>query len=526
MGFLKVLTEFFESIFKGSSPEYAKKQELKRCEAELKLIEPAIYKNNMILPNFAELFRIMYENTRVLYTLLSSTICSGDTLHNKKYEEALLETGFSPQGQELLEKLSVENRKNEVMSSDLTMNKVLEAQKKEFGKILKEVDSDEFRKIDTVIAGIRQLYDLCCFDFVEMIQLFDPDYSGKDFSYKPSYQQILLETAGSLLQDYYYITATFKVNTSIGRALTAISQIRHGYEDEQASRKILDALKKVNTIHTKFLNPELIRKFIILWKKDSSFEIKHNTYSSDASKSYAAVLQTRFSSDENRVKMEIKDRNVAVEQQKLFGGEPLEEVHGFNAETNNILRTSTSYSFSLITPMQILKTFIVRFFTPQVQSLLEDIVIEGFFNNSTLKSDFSSRLFTAKDFAGDLEAFEKSFDRGGDNDVALIKGYIEDSHKDADFIRKLSAMVENINKQAMAIIQNQVTGFRDLYLRVSEMLVDSKKSKSDLIVNIKVLLSSSRNRDATQFLEQTIPLWPTFFEIMKNYAIIGEIDKK
>ena len=61
---------------------------------------------------------------------------------------------------------------------------------------------------------------------------------------------------------------------------------------------------------------------------------------------------------------------------------------------------------------------------------------------------------------------------------------------------------------------------------MKELLTDAKKSKSDIVNNIKVLLASSRNRDNTGALDQQFEMWQVFLAIMKNYVIIGATGKK
>ena len=46
-----------------------------------------------------------------------------------------------------------------------------------------------------------------------------------------------------------------------------------------------------------------------------------------------------------------------------------------------------------------------------------------------------------------------------------------------------------------------------------------------MVSNIKVLFSSARNLDGAGTIEQQYDNWKLFLKIMKNYAIIGEIDK-
>jgi len=527
MGLFQAVTDFLESIFKGSSPEYLKKQELRKMEAAVKAVEPAIYRNGMLQPNVGGLFKILYDNTRLIQSILSQTLCTKDESRNKKFEECLMETGFSNEAQGILESLSIENRKNDIITSDLNMKQVFEGHKRTFERVIKEANTEDFKKIDSVIARLKQLYDLSCYDYMEILQKFDPDFSVIGGTSNPSFRAISIDVAGGLLQDFYYITASLKIDAALGRALSALNLLNHGEaEASDADKKIVACLKKISAIHTKILTPEILKNLILLWRQDSSYVIQASSYNSDASKGFVKYLQTRFDSDENRIKMEIKDRNVAIEQKKLFGEAGLVEVEGYNAATNQILTECTSFAFSYISPLQILKTFQQIFFTDIIKNLLEDIVIEGFFSNSSDKTDFSSRVYATKEYSNQIMDFEKSFGRGAPNDVALIKGYIDDGCKDPDFIKKLGAMVEGINSDAFKIIQEQVRGFRDLYATLNEILMDSRKSKSDIVVNIKVLLNSSRNRDAAQVLEQQFPHWVTFFEIMKNYAIIGDIEKK
>ena len=139
MGILSFLTDIFESIFMASSPEVKKKQALHKIEQELKLIQPVIFKNGFLQPNFAELFRILFENSKILGELLSQTICSTDIKRKIFYEAQLLLTGFSNLNQEKLENLGLEKRKKEVLDSNLPMSRVFENQKHTLEYLLKEL---------------------------------------------------------------------------------------------------------------------------------------------------------------------------------------------------------------------------------------------------------------------------------------------------------------------------------------------------------------------------------------------------
>ena len=113
MGIFQFFANVFESIFMSSSPEVKKKQALHKIDSELKNIQPNIFKSGMLQPNFAELIRILYENTKPIDDLLSETISSDDVKRHNFFCNQLLLTGFTGTSQEKLENLSYENRKED-----------------------------------------------------------------------------------------------------------------------------------------------------------------------------------------------------------------------------------------------------------------------------------------------------------------------------------------------------------------------------------------------------------------------------
>ena len=180
--------------------------------------------------------------------------------------------------------------------------------------------------------------------------------------------------------------------------------------------------------------------------------------------------------------------------------------------------------------MQIEKTFAVHYFTDSIQNLLEDIVIEGFFENPSTKKLFSDAVYACEECVKSLGEFDSSFEREGKNDQAVIEGFIRDGQRDADFVKKMKEgdiiVANKINEQAYETVQNFASQFFDLYKQIGDLFIDSKKVKPDLCSNIKVLLGSSRNRENSNRLETQLEKWAIFLEIMKNYVIVGEVERK
>ena len=76
MSFIQTISDFFESIFKRSSPEVQKKQLLKKLDSEIREFNPLICKSGMLQPNFGEAIYGLYKNCKIrhYFVLLNKKI--------------------------------------------------------------------------------------------------------------------------------------------------------------------------------------------------------------------------------------------------------------------------------------------------------------------------------------------------------------------------------------------------------------------------------------------------------------------
>ncbi len=527
MGFIKTISDLFESIFKRSSPEVQKKQQMKKLEQEIREFQPSICRNSMLLPNFGEAIFALYKNTRSLDNLFSVTVSPNNIQRQRRFEAQLIVTGYSSHDQEVLESLSFENRKAAVLAEGQNPDRIYLHQRKELENLIKALNTDGFRKMDSDLLQLRQLVEFCRYNYTPFLQAFDTNFIPADLLYKPSYKEISLSTAQNLLEDLYYQASGLQISTSTADAVLALGQLRKGSElSDTEKQNYLGNLKKINYIITRILNPEKLKALIRLCRQDLSYEPEIAKYSGSPRQDFANMLQGRFDTDEQRIKTEIQDETITGEVSALFPDTPLEEVGSYSQSYNTLLQTEVGMSFKWILPMRILKTFL-KFYLPEgAKALLNDIVIEGFFNNPAYKSSFSSIVFAAINADKDIQEFEDSFGADKKHSIAVLESYIKDSKKDKDFFKKLEKMVQMINDDAHDVLQSICTSLSSLSRQLGELLADAKKPSSEIISNLKVLMMSSRNRDNTNFLEANYGNWNIFFEIMKNYVIINSGDIK
>lgn len=530
MSIIQAIKNFFENIFHSNSPEVQKRIKLQKLESELRMHPSGIYKGELLQPNFAEALRILYMNLRPISKILDNTITSGDVKRNRNFEQELIITGYSDEDREILESLSYENRMQALSGdSDMSEHKLFDLQKQKLERIVADLKTPQFSKMNDVLASLKQLSDLCHFNFITPLQLFDDTFAKHkdDEGYVPQYQPLPLATFENILMDLYYLTADFQITMPMGNAILALNQLLNDTENDSRTKKeILQNLRRIRAVLKNPLDSETLFKLIRLSKGDPNFVPQKASYEENVCKKFAEKLQEKFQSDELHIRNELKNSQVKQELSELFPDGKMEAIKGYSKETVEIIANNSPSNFIWVVPLQILKTFLKIYYGESLRNLLNDVVVEGLFTNPTKKSNFSQLIYSLNDSMSLISQFENTFDDGQKYSVGMIKNYINDSHRDSDFGRKLTALIDSANNEAKEIIQKTASLLNTLHADLGDFLQDAKRSSSEIVTNLKSIMFSSRNRETTSLLELQFPLWKVFFEILKNYVIIKKVKKE
>ena len=524
MSLLQALADFFDILFRSNTPEVQKKIKIRKIENDLRLHPAGLYKNDLVQPNMAEALRVLYENTQPIAKILDSSIASPDIKRNLRFQEELIVTGYSPDDKRLLDSLSYEERKKQAIKAEESGQRdIFETQRKTLEKVVTGLNGLQFSKMDDALTSLRQLADLCRFNFVAPIQLFDGDFAMRhnEADYKPEYQAIPASTLENAFLDLYYLTAGYSITMPVANAILALNELLTGVpNDTRTKKEILQNLRRIQSVIKTILDADTLKNLICLAKNDPNFVPQKASYKENVRKNFAEQLQKQFVADEQRIRNELKDQYVQQELSELFPDGKIETLAGYNSDTMDIIGKNASTNFMWVMPMRILKTFLARYYSEPVRALVNDIVVEGLFTNPATKSSFSQLVYSVNDSANLISQFEAAFGSGQKYSVSTINSLIADSHKNAEFTKKLSHLVDNINEEAKEIIQKVSSLLLSLQDNLADCITDTKRSKSELVSNLKGIMFSSRNRESTSLLELQFPLWENFFEIIRNYVII------
>lgn len=521
MSVVEQIIDFFKGIFSPNDPENIKKQELRKLESQLHDLNFSSYRRGMVLPTFGQAFFLLYKNTSTIERITRFMYSGEEQRLKERLQGLLIETGFPVKIAEVFNSLSYERRKERLLAA-ASQKRELELQHQEMTEVLKALQHSSFQEIEAVVKNLELFHNLCSYNFIAGLKKFNSSFDA--LSPDTAFHEVAIGVLEEALLDLYFITANIKITASLGRALFAIAENIPETRGKYSVDGILDDLKKIRGLLSKFFSARILLFLIRIAKKDPSFE--PDVFVNDAKiiEDYGVKLKNRFDADEQRLNLEIQDIQLSREIRDVFGDIRLVELNGYSEENNKILHSGAAFAFLWIRPLQIIKTFLRVYFTESVQAFLNDVILEGFFNHPEHKSEFAKVVFSCVDIEKQFAEFEQSFGRSKKNDIALLLGYVKDSRKDAEFLRNLKTMVLTINNSAKVLVQEFSEHLFNLYKLLLQLIEDSKKSKPDSITNVKVLFTSSRNRDSVEFLEKSIVQWAGFLNIMKTYAVIGLIE--
>ena len=525
MSLFDSIVHFFKRMFNIEKTATSQAPQLKQFEIDLKNKASQIYKNGYLTPAFAQAVHIVKTETAKVHGFLLETLYNPNKKIASRYSTSLIETGLTQEQQELFLSLSYENRKKEFQGKAVGQHEEIKAeQQKKINSMLSFFDTDEFQKIEKVMRKLDHLFDICQYNYVSFLTQFDPSYEDKNGK-TPEFSSLLLADAETNLVDLYYLAYNFSLSVAEARAFEAICFVHNGC---QAVNKAC-FLKEIKTIHAAFkniLNSDSLQKMIYLIKGTADIALQVGTYNRALVEPYKEKLKKRFDAESKRIAAELQDEKNAEDIKLLFDQRNLIPLQGYTDELSHFLQGNAIDGFLHIIPLAIINTFMHLFFSARIIAYLNRIIVEGFFTNPSFKSDFSSAVFACSEINTKLRNFENSFTRGQANDIALLRGSATDGQQNMDLLKKLSYQIDSINHDAQKLMQDIMNDINQLAQIVETLLSEAKKANPSDISNIKLLMSSVRNKEDAEDLENHFPKWRFFIDIMHNYVIIKEKDRK
>ncbi len=520
MSLFESLAGFFGNLFGGNSPEAKLKRELRNIEIELKT-SVGLLKEGMVQPLFAQRVFSLYMASIYIREVLSLTLFSGTFSKKMLCVELCLKSVFTDGFKEELHKLSYENKKEAAIKD----SDALESQRITFEKLLQDISSNsKVKQAQSLLYTIEQLYDLCSLDFVAVLKLFNENFSESTLE-APEFNEVPIEQVEGFINDYLYVATNLNITKTVASAIIAFAEIQYKNSfSPDVSNEILGRLKKIFAVSSRSLNPTMVLNMIRVTKKDMQFKSAVAKYDTTFVSMYCGWMRSIFDAEKTQIELDIQREQVKGDLQVLFPDNELMEIQGYNNSINVMLTENNLPPLVWMLPMQIVKTFLTVYFPYSLEALFEAVVVEGFFEDQIYQSSFASVLYNCKELKDMLNEFENGSEGKPSPGFASIAALVESSKLNVEDAKRLDLLLANKNDSAKKIMDEATHSLLALARVGSELLGDFKRSKSELVSNLKVLFLAARNKEAVETFDKQFSQWLKFFDVMTHYVVIKKAE--
>lgn len=526
---LVALQDFFEALFTSSSPEFKKKQQLRHIAAQIKAIEPPIYRaDGFLLPAFPAALHQIFTYILPLKELLDTTIASTDSRTVHKYTDMLIEDALNDDQRLSREMLLFANRASVIAENIIPLQKTIDEQARILSSYIRQLDAPHIKRETDILEQVLAFADFCQFDFNGFFSAFDPafkSHTGKETTVtNPSFKPIdVAELIPSLL-DLYYLLHHLVINEALVDRIALLAEKKHSATDNTQHKSAISRIfQAVHFLFQKRINAPIILSIIRLTKKDCDYVPEQPATTHSFLADYKKRLTEQFDSDSRKLTSESHTKEILGMLQSIFGNRELETIDGYNEGLKNLLEEFTTLTLDWILPLQIIKTFAIHYFELHFKQILRAVIVEGYFSNRSQQSSVSAAYHHCESMSGKLTEFERLFEDGQPCSTKIVTGYLTGLEKGMDFDKPLRKLVENSNQHAQRLIQEAVNRYTDVFNFCLIILEDSKKTLPEYINNIRALTGSAKNNDSFRWLEKEIGVFRNFLEIMKKYAIVNTL---
>lgn len=525
------IRDFFEGFFFSSSPEYQKKRKLKGYAAELKKLNPPLYRTGKILtPAFGSLLYQLYHFLQPVKAILDKTLNSPDIRAAEKYQDIFFEAILSEEQVQQRRSFTYQARSS-LLSNCKNYKEAeqkLQEQIHDFKNFLRLFATPAFKTREQEMITLFFLSDLCDFDYASFLTRFNNNVqltiAAPASMPQDSFEEVFAADVIKNLLDLQFIVGhTVITQTTINNVIFLARNLEN-FTDETGA-KLEKTLRAVETILANQLKRTTIPLMLKLINEDPHFEEKITVSESKPLQEYVDRISETFQADSKRLLKITKETTITGLIEQCFGSDQLKPLEGYNDVVNDAIQNLSTVSFDWVKPMQLLKAFTEAYFEGHYKIFLKSLLIEGFFANKQVEGQYAAIYRSCEMLLGKIKNFEQLFKPNGQCNLIEIQGYIAEIEKGKDMKKQLQKIVEIANLQAKAIVQTGSKAYSDLYTFTEHLLEDIKAPTPELITNIKALAVSSKNKESFAHLEQGRHIFAIFLEIMKNYAVFGPIDK-
>ncbi|MDR3123157.1 MAG: DUF5312 domain-containing protein [Treponema sp.] len=366
---------------------------------------------------------------------------------------------------------------------------VKQLEPKELSRRLKE----ELNALDAVfdgsrVAAMNRCYNLIAalmqfarFDFLSLLRHFDTSVPEGVAVYVPRFQPTKAADVIKEIGRFRSVIQNLEPGDDWKNALAALKIARDGQElfSFNAWNMLLMNLRELK-------NSSIIELMGQLASKNPIWQVKYEAIDEQLAGTWLAAKEDEVNTVIDTVLA--KQRNSRIEALAIgvFGVAAVTKLNFYNREISDACIDIGLNGFACAAPLNYLLAFIQDFIAKEMQELCDILLVRGQWINNALSLEMSGAVHAITDTVEPIAALDLSLSDVGTYGPRF-RGAVSRAERDKTQARYVNNIADELDDKALKLIKAAVQHFVVVGKHIKNLLGDSQKVPSEIIINWKEL---------------------------------------
>jgi len=382
----------------------------------------------------------------------------------------------------------------------------------EFNSLLMDLRRQDIDKTQKDLEGLFRLKTLTGHSLIPMLSRFGHNAAASGQSYRPADGAALLPE----LLDLYFVVEGLDLGSGVEQLLGLLLERIGPQKAAENRRKTGVILDRLRDLCRGTCAPSVLLHLIRVLQRNPDAQPDVQRFPERYLQVYSGTLSERFARDKDRAVREQSESTLEADIAGLFPGTALLPLTVYNADTSNQMTEAGLPSLSSVKPLQVLRTFCFVVLKTGYLDAVKKVVLNGAFTDKEWGQKLSDSLYASEEVLGLLEAFDQGLENDSKIGLPVFEKYLSGKVPVSSVPR---ALVEKLNRAALALLEDQAKVLSLMAVRVQEILTDYKGPQPQYVANIKGL----GGKDQRAMLEALISGYnktAQLLRILKHFIVI------
>lgn len=387
--------------------------------------------------------------------------------NSEEYRERILAYGLSRNQQENLAAILPGTIRKLSETEDLKV--ISEESIKHFVYFKNEMNSENTELINNMYYAVNVLCQFCLFDFYILLKKFDNEIYENSFVNTPKFSSSPKSFVGEEIDDFLnnaFFLLTVENWKSVFDFLSSLEAFPNF--DYQNFTKLVSSLSVLE-------KKRVLVRMAKLMKGDSKFEYFPQAQVTDVVSLFIETVFDTMQDTINDIKLEQKEKQISILQEKLFSGKELWPLKYYSQELSDIYSDKGLPQLSELESLTYLNSYYEYYVKKELCDFSEIFTIRGKSKTAGFMNDITVKYHNVLEVFNNVLRFDKMLDEKFNTGFRL-KALLDRMKSDRDAGIELTDEINNLNRQALNFVASAIEGLTIMSQIYYDLLQDRQSS--------------------------------------------------